>query len=100
MSKGCGCCAERRQDRKEFRQCHGGGPEELPHRGKRPKNKGARKTDHKHIWETNGWEKQHHAKYVAGVGYVRDPDRFYLVRNYECLECGKRGKREYNWSPK
>lgn len=105
MSKGCNCCdyAAHILERKDFRQSKGDGPEEMPHRKKRGKNKGAPKGDHKHLWETNGWERKFKTHYkfnpegdIWGNKWkmITDYSKWYFVRHYECLICGKPGKRQ------
>ncbi len=51
--RGCLCCSdwwdERAETRKEFRQNHGGGPEEISHR-KKGKYEKKKRTNHKHIY--------------------------------------------------
>ncbi len=101
MSKGCGCCANVSISRRDFR--NGADiPEEMPHKkAGRKKGKGTKRSDHKHIWETNGWEKVYRYKniYNNGVwqGTILDKTNWYLIRRYECLECGKAGKVNYQW---
>lgn len=86
-------------NRRDFRDDHGSGPEEMPHvKPGRKKGRGTERADHKHIYETNGWEKQYHSKWSPVHGfYIADKTRWYLIRKYECLECGKKGKTEYDW---
>ena len=92
---------ERSLDRRDFRDDHGSGPEEMPHK-KAGKKKGKARSDHKHIYESDGWE-QHYATKAVNVNgvwkYYKDSTRpIYKSRTFFCLECGKQGKREYDWS--
>lgn len=75
-------------DRRDFRDNHGGGPEEIPHKKVgRKKGRGTKRSDHKHIWETNGPET---VNLWSG--------NTYKITHYECLECGKRGNVKFDWS--
>lgn len=74
MSKGCGCCVERRMDRKEFRQDHGGGPEEIPHRKKGRGKKYCRKNKGPHVMDcVTEWQTYGSYRY-----------------RYACCKCGKK----------
>lgn len=71
MSKGCGCCADTRNARRDFRQDHGGGPEVPPHK---PSKKYKKK--HKHVW-------------IAGPKYLAwESDSMRVLRYHEYCECG------------
>lgn len=64
---------EHRLDRKDFRDDHGGGPEELPHKKKaKPKPRKAR-SDHKHI-------------YVEEVEVFRWLGKSYEIHTWKCAE--------------
>lgn len=102
--KNCSCydCTWRRE-RQEFLHTHGG-PEEMPHR-KTGKGKPFQRSDHKHIYETNGWVIYYGCKRVerpnGDWAYVTDYDRIaYRTRQFYCLECDKAGNRDYEWKRK
>lgn len=97
--KGCGCSECTAPNKyKDFRQSKGDGPEEMPHRKKKNLKAKGKVYDHRHIIETDGWEKQYHSMWNRERGcYVRNPDRWYFIRKWICLECGEVKKTEYEW---
>jgi len=86
----CSCCNNWFRDGIEKvrnnRANHGWGPEELPHK-KAGKKKAFKRVDHKHIYVTDGWQKSFNWN-----------GSYYWRRQYECLECGKRGKVHYAYN--
>lgn len=74
-------------DKRDFQHDHSG-PEEMPHKRKQNNNKGAKRTDHKHIWETNGPETYQYYNMI------------YTETRFECLECGKKGNVLFNYNSK
>ena len=71
--------------RRDFRQDHGGGPEEMKGHPKRRSGKWCKKEGRQHRWE-----RYVHWRYVNSDGEVREYHR------YRCLGCGKT---EWNHPP-
>jgi hypothetical protein len=101
MSKGCGCCVSLRMERKDFRQDHGGGPEELPHRKKGVGKKYCRKNKGPHVfdthteWRTYGSFRYRYAACKCGKHSWNRSVTQYLVTNTWTGEDGKEYSTSY-----
>lgn len=75
MSKSCSCCDDLRNNRRDFRQSKGDGPEEMPHRKKGRGKKFCKKNKGDHVYdEWTEWSTYATWRY-----------------RYRMCKCGKRG---------